>query len=307
MVELARAKIESMSWVKRVVLALTALFVLGVVVALVFGAQGGQEVDAAEKVESANFLALIMLSFVAGVLSFISPCTLPILPAYFAFTFQADRKRIAAMSLAFFLGLALVFSLLGASASALGSLLSEYQDKLLQVGGVLMIVFGLMSITGRGFTGLNLQANRSATLGGSFIFGATFALGLSPCIGPILGGVLTLASNRQSVMQGTLLLFIYAVGLGLPLLLVSTFIGDRPRSSLIWRVMRGKSWSVNVLGRTLYLHSTSVISGLLFVALGVVMVQGQNIQSLLPRGLVDWLAGVQTQLDVIQEKLLGIF
>ncbi len=304
--ELAKAKIESMSWVKRIVLAMTALFVLGLALALVFGAES-ENTNAVETVESANFVALILLSFVAGVLSFISPCTLPILPAYFAFTFQSDRKRIAAMSLAFFLGLALVFSLLGASASALGSLLYEYQDALLRVGGALMIVFGLMSITGRGFTGLNLQANRSATLGGSFIFGATFALGLSPCIGPILGGVLTLAGNSQNVARGTLLLFVYAVGLGLPLLLVSTFIGDRPRSSLIWRIMRGKTWSVHILGQTLHLHSTSVISGLLFLALGLVMVQGKNIQELLPEWLIVWLTDFQTQFDGIQEKLLGIF
>jgi cytochrome c-type biogenesis protein len=200
-----------------------------------------------------------------------------------------------------------VFSLLGASASALGSLLYDYQDELLRAGGALMIVFGLMSITGRGFTGLNLQANRSATLGGSFVFGATFALGLSPCIGPILGGVLTLAGNSQSVTRGTLLLFVYAVGLGLPLLLVSTFIGDRPRDSLIWRILRGKGWQVNVLGRPLFLHSTSLISGLLFLALGLMMVRGEKIQNLMPEELVDWLTSLQTQLDVIQKKLLGIF
>jgi len=308
MLESARVSISSMSWVKRVVLAMAALFVIGLVMALVFGPSGGGEaVDAVETVESSNVVAIALLAFVAGVRSFISPCTLPILPAYFAFTFQSDRKRIAAMSLAFFLGLALVFSLLGASASALGALLYDYQEGLLRVGGALLIVFGLMSITGRGFTGPNLQTNRSATLGGSFIFGATFALGLSPCVGPILGGVLTLAANDQSVIRGMLLLFVYAVGLGLPLLLVSTFIGDRPRTSLIWRILRGKGWQVDVLGRSLHLHSTSLISGLLFLALGLVMVRGQSVQALLPSGVVEWLTDVQVQLDGVQDKLLSIF
>ena len=308
-VESVKEGFQSMSWVKRIVLGLTVLFVIGLIVAFVFAPSGAESepVDAVETVESANFMAVAFLAFVAGVLSFISPCTLPILPAYFAFTFQSDRKRIAAMSLAFFLGLALVFSLLGASASALGSVLYDYQDALLRVGGVALIVFGLMSIAGRGFSGLNLQTDRTATLGGSFIFGATFALGLSPCIGPILGGVSTLAANSQSVAQGTLLLFIYAVGLGLPLMLVSTFIGDRPRDSLIWRILRGKGWQVNILGRTLFLHSTSLISGLLFLALGLVMVRGQGIQTMLPDGVVGWLTDVQSQFDGIQDKLLSIF
>ena len=103
------------------------------------------------------------------------------------------------------------------------------------------------------------------------------------------------------------MLFVYALGLGLPLLLVSTFIGDRPRDSLIWRVLRGKGWQVTVFGRPLFLHSTSILSGLLFLALGIVMVQGKNIQSLLPNSVVVWLTDLQIQLDAIQDKLLAIF
>ena len=103
------------------------------------------------------------------------------------------------------------------------------------------------------------------------------------------------------------MLFVYSLGLGLPLMLVSTLIGDRPRDSLIWRILRGKGWHVTVLGRSLHLHSTSVLSGLLFIALGIVMVQGKNIQSLLPNGVVVWLTDVQIQLDTIQDKLLAIF
>jgi cytochrome c-type biogenesis protein len=305
----AKARIESMSWTKRMISALTVLFVLGIIVALIFAPSSTEEesVDSTSVAESVNLLALAFLSFFAGVLSFLSPCTLPILPAYFAFTFQSDRRRIAAMTLAFFLGLALVFSLLGASASALGSLLYDHQEELIRASGVLLIVFGLMSVLGRGFTGPNFQADRSATLGGSFVFGATFALGLSPCIGPILGGVYALATDSQSVTQGMLLLFIYAVGLGLPLLLVSTFIGDRPRDSLVWRILRGRGWHVNVVGRPLHLHSTGIVSGVLFLALGLVMIQGKNFQSLLPGGVVTWLTQVQGSLDGLQEKLLGVF
>jgi cytochrome c-type biogenesis protein len=306
--ETARSTIESMSWIKRFILALTCLFLIGVLVALILAPAGAEEefVDSTRVAQSANFLVLAFLSFVAGVLSFISPCTLPILPAYFAFTFQADRKRIATMTLTFFLGLALIFSLLGASSSALGSLLNENIILLTRIGGLLLIVFGAMSVVGRGFTGPQFEANRSATAGGSFAFGVAFGLGLTPCVGPILAGLLTIAAG-QSVVRGTSMLFIYALGLGLPLMLVSTFIGDRPRDSLIWRVLRGKGWHVKVFGQSIHLHSTSLLSGLLFLILGAVMIQGKNIQSVLPNSVVVWLTDVQVQLDAIQDKLLAIF
>jgi cytochrome c-type biogenesis protein len=307
LLENARSRLESASWLKPVVLALAALLVFAIILAFTLAPStaGEEPVDSVGVAERSNFLALAFLSFVAGALSFISPCTLPILPAYFAFTFQSDRTRIALMTLAFFGGLALVFSLLGASTSALGSMLSQNIILLTRVGGALLIVFGLMSILGRGFTGPSFQANRSATFGGSFLFGATFGLGLTPCVGPILAGLLTIAAG-QSVLRGTAMLFVYALGLGLPLLLVSTFIGDRPRDSFVWRVLRGKGWNVNLFGRMVHLHTTSILSGLLFVALGLVMVQGNTIQSVLPESVVVWLTDVQIQLDAIQDKLLAM-
>jgi cytochrome c-type biogenesis protein len=306
--ESAWSSIESMSWTKRTVLMLTVLLVLGVAVAVLLAPSDADKelIDSTSVAESSNFLALAFLAFVAGALSFISPCTLPILPAYFAFTFQADRKRIALMTVAFFLGLAFIFSLLGASSSALGSVLNRNIILLTRVGGALLIVFGIMSILGRGFTGPTFQSNRSATFGGSFIFGATFGLGLTPCVGPILAGLLTIAAG-QSVARGTSMLFVYALGLGLPLMLVSTLIGDRPRDSLIWRVLRGKGWHVTILGRTFHLHSTSVISGVLFLALGIIMLQGKNIQSMLPDSVIAFTTDLQLQFNSIQDKLLTTF
>jgi cytochrome c-type biogenesis protein len=306
--ENARSSFEAMSWIKRIILVLTALFVFGVAVVMIAAPSGGEDelIDSTGVAASANFIALAIISFAAGVLSFISPCTLPILPAYFAFTFQADRKRIAMMTLSFFLGLALIFSVLGASSSALGSMLNSNIILLTRVGGALLIIFGLMSILGRGFTGPNFQTNPSATFGGSFLFGATFGLGLTPCVGPILAGLLTIAAG-QSVVRGTSMLFVYALGLGLPLMLVSTLIGDRPRDSLVWRILRGKGWHISLLGRSLHLHSTSLISGLLFLAIGIVMVQGKNIQTMLPEGLVVWLTELQIKFDTIQNDLLALF
>ncbi len=195
------------------------------------------------------FVVLALLAFVGGTLSFLAPCTLPILPAYFAFASQSGRSQIAANTMVFMLGVATVFSLFGASASALGGLMRQNQDLILLVGGALVVIFGVMSLIGKGFTGMSQDEgavqNEANTFGGTFLFGMTFAAGWSSCIGPILGIMLTMAATTSSVLRGAILLFIFALGLGLPLVLVSTFIGRASRNSLIWRILRGKGWFLN--------------------------------------------------------------
>ena len=196
-------------------------------------------------IQSQPFHQLAFLAAVGGLLSFLSPCTLPILPAYFAFAFQSGRSQILANTMSFLLGLSAMFAMLGASASILGRVLLRNQDLILLFGGSLILVFGVMSLLGMGFTGMTGASDRVVNnrgLWGSFLFGVTFAVGWSSCVGPILGAVLTLAAGTGSVTQGTMLLFIYALGLGMPLIIVSTFLGRVPRDSYFWRIMRGKGW-----------------------------------------------------------------
>ncbi|MDJ0754327.1 MAG: cytochrome c biogenesis protein CcdA [Ardenticatenaceae bacterium] len=352
-------------WVTIGVVALLAGLIL---VGIINDATGEQAVFGPQQ----PFLILAILAFSGGVLSFLSPCTLPILPAYFAFATSSGRKSIATNTVMFVLGLATVFSLLGASASALGSLLRDFQDFILIFGGALVLVFGVMSLMGKGFTGMTQEEEtvQASGLGGSFIFGMTFAAGWSSCIGPILGIMLTMAATTASVMRGAILLFIFAVGLGLPLIVVSTFIGRTSRQSVIWRILRGKGWFINVPklavgaiwavtawwviqalltysfanfatfgGRELatfqsigilaiallaavlwsvtlsgegsktelHLHSTSLVSGVLFVALGYFMLSGRMtaITARLTEitAQMDW----YNQLLDMEDWLYGIF
>ena len=222
------------------------------------GGRGGVPEGEVAGFGSQSFAVLAVLAFVGGVVSFVSPCTLPILPAYFAFATQSGRGKIALNTVAFMLGVATMFSLLGASASAVGQVLIQNQEVLLLIGGAIVMVFGVMSLLGKGFTGLSRSqsspgaansgaANSGAntTAGGSYVFGLTFSLGWSSCVGPILGIVLTLAAATGSVVNGMALLFIYALGLGLPLIIISTFFGRASRKSFFWRLLRGKGWFVN--------------------------------------------------------------
>lgn len=352
--------LKSLSTTQRIALVVVALVALFLILGTLL--QPGTPQQSAFGVQGQSFLILAVLSFAGGLLSFASPCTLPILPAYFAFAFQSGRKQIAANTMAFMLGLGSMFSLLGAGAGAIGAVLRQNTDLLLLVGGSAVLVFGLMSLMGRGFTGFLQQddgGERNTSLGGSYAFGLTFALGWTSCTGPILGAVLTLAATT-SVLQGMMLLFIYTLGLGLPLLLVSTFFGRASRQSLFWRVLRGKGWTVTVptllvglvwglviwrilvaVGNyllsdfhalsarplatwqevgllaltllsvllwiltgsqerrtTLHLHSTQLISGGLFILLGLFMVSGtlSRFNALIPADLALWLSNVEDAL-----------
>ena len=196
------------------------------------------------------FAILALLAFGGGLLSFASPCTLPVLTAYFAFAFQSGRKQIASNTIAFMLGLATTFSLFGAVGFAVGKTLLRNQQLLILVGGSIVMIFGVLSLLGKGFggvdpTGAGGAQPQSTTVKGSYIFGLSFAVGWTSCIGPILGTVLTLAAQTTSVWNGMMLLFIYTLGLGLPLLIVSTFFGRMSRQSLFWRALRGKGWELN--------------------------------------------------------------
>ena len=157
-------------------------------------------------------------------------------------TAQADRTHLSLMSLAFFIGLASLFVLMGASASFAGQLLRDYMFSLATIGGVLVTIFGVMTLFGKGFSGANFQGKPGSTFFGFFLFGGAFALGWTPCVGPILAGILILAASDKTVLQGMTLLFAYALGLGLPLILIATFCSKLPQHGLFWRLFSSKEW-----------------------------------------------------------------
>ena len=237
-----------------------------------------------------GIVVLTLLAFVAGVFSFLSPCTLPILPAYFAVTAQTDRARMGMMSLAFFFGLASLFVAMGASASALGQLLRDYMFQISQVGGGIVVIFGMMTLFGKGFSGASFKGKPASTFVGFFLFGATFALGWTPCVGPILSSILMLAASEKTVLQGMNLLFFYAVGLGLPLIIVATFCGNLPKDSRFWTLLRGKGWYLRIGDKTVFLHTTNLFSGILLIVLGVVLATGYMtyINSIIPIEVQLW-------------------
>jgi cytochrome c-type biogenesis protein len=248
-------------------------FVLFIIAVLSFDT--GREATMATPTNT-SLVVMAVPAFLAGLLSFLSPCTLPILPAYFAFTFQANRKSIVLMSVAFFLGLATTMTILGAISTSLGQLVASSRDTLMFWGGLVVIGFGIMSLLGKGFAGPQVQERPVASVAGSYLYGATFALGWTACLGPILGSLfMLLAAQGVAIVQGAILSFIYALGLGMPLILLATFFSQLGSGSPFWKIMRGKGFEVQLGPWTLYLHTTSIASGVLLIAMGILLASGQ--------------------------------
>jgi cytochrome c-type biogenesis protein len=217
----------------------------------------------------------LITAFAAGVVSFLSPCVLPLVPGYVSFVAgssleelrddQAPRLHALGLSITFVLGFTTVFVALGASASALGQLLLGYRYELGLVAGVVVILFGLHLLGLTTFAAMNREARFHLDVPGgrllsAYVLGLAFAFGWTPCIGPILGAILTLGASTAEVGRGALLLAIYSLGLGLPFLVAALFTG-----TLLARL--------RALGR--FGRNMQRAAGGLLVAMGLLMVTGQ--------------------------------
>ena len=210
----------------------------------------------------AGLLPAIFVALLAGVVSFLSPCVLPIVPPYLAYMSgvslnemsgeAAARRRATIAALFFVMGLSTVFLLLGFTASAFGAFFLQNQLLFARISGVVIIVFGLHFLGVFRIPFLDREARMDAgdkggSSFGAYVLGLAFAFGWTPCIGPQLGAILSLAASEASVARGTMLLGVYAAGLGIPFLLAAMFITramgvmDRLKKHmrLIERVMGG--------------------------------------------------------------------
>jgi cytochrome c-type biogenesis protein len=234
----------------------------------------------------------LLVAFAGGLLSFLSPCVLPLVPSYLGFvtgfTFDeiADRRRLAMLhALLFVLGFTLVFMLFGASATALGRAVKYYDVWFQRVGGALIVLFGLYCLGVFRLamldqdTRLHLDRKPMGFLG-SVLVGMAFAAGWTPCIGPILGAILGLAATEASLPRGMLLLGAYSLGLAVPFLLAAFAV----ESFLDWfrRFRRFLPW-------------VQKASGVLLIAVGLLLATGQFtriagwLQRLTPDALRRWL------------------
>ncbi|HEY7763614.1 MAG TPA: cytochrome c biogenesis CcdA family protein [Aestuariivirgaceae bacterium] len=183
-------------------------------------------------------------AFLAGLLSFLSPCVLPLVPPYlcyitgFSLEELAERKHdrhglgeAVLAAVMFVAGFSAVFVAMGATASVIGQLLREHLGLLAKISGVFIIVMGLHFLGAFNFTLFNRQAQyrhqlRPTGLAGAFVIGLAFAFGWTPCIGPVLAAILAIAAGTESISRGSVLLSAYSAGLGVPFIVAAAFLGN---------------------------------------------------------------------------------
>ncbi|MDQ1849305.1 cytochrome c biogenesis protein CcdA [Gemmobacter fulvus] len=225
----------------------------------------------------AGMLPAMLVALMAGVLSFLSPCVLPIVPPYLAYMggismpeMRADgsaaRRRILLPALFFVMGLSTVFLFLGFTASAFGAFFLKNQELFAKISGAMVIVLGLHFLGVFRIPMLDREARLDAgeqggSALGAYVLGLAFAFGWTPCIGPQLGAILSLAANEASMTRGTALLGIYAVGLGLPFLLAALFI--ERAIGLMTRLKRHMKLIERAMGLLLLLVGLALVTGAL--------------------------------------------
>ena len=220
--------------------------------------------------------SLIIPSLIAGVLTFLAPCTLPLVPGYLVFISGSSledlkdaekakkvRWKIFYNGLLFVIGFSAVFIILGTAAGFVGQFLAPYRIWLSRIGGVFVIIFGLFMLnvlklpflTGEKKLKVPAIFERGKSLN-SFILGTAFGFGWTPCVGPILGSILLLASTSATALQGSLLLAVFSLGLAIPFLVIALGIGSA--SKYLNRFSK-------------YLNAASIIGGIFLIILGVLL------------------------------------
>ncbi|HKL04777.1 MAG TPA: cytochrome c biogenesis protein CcdA [Roseovarius sp.] len=222
----------------------------------------------------AGLVPAMAIALFAGVISFLSPCVLPIVPPYLAYisgvalTDLTDRSQARAKAFVpavfFVLGLSTVFLFLGFTASAIGSIFLQYQGWFNTIAGIVVMIFGahFVGVYRIGFLDREARVDvgdRGGSAFGAYVLGLAFAFGWTPCIGPQLGAILSLAASEANVARGTLLLAIYAIGLGVPFLLVAAFL---PRLSGLMGWMKR------------HMERIERVMGLLLWTIGLLMLTG---------------------------------
>jgi cytochrome c-type biogenesis protein len=238
----------------------------------------------------------LVAAFSAGLLSFVSPCVLPLVPSYLSYITGLSveqltdatertkfRRAIIVNALLFIAGFSAVFVAFGASATLIGQALITYQDHLRRIGGLLVVAFGLYLLGILNLKFLQVERrfhfhNRPAGYLGSVLIGVAFAAGWTPCVGPVLGTILLYASTQDSLVHGMLLLSAYSLGLGLPLFITALGVD---RFLAYFKEVRGYLWGV------------STVSGVVLVILGVMIYANSLtlITSFLERNGIGWYLG----------------
>lgn len=215
----------------------------------------------------------LIVAYLGGVLSIISPCSIAVLPAFFAITFR-EKEKLRRAVLIFSFGLISVFVPLGIGASFIAKPFFEYRNIFLIAAGIVLVFFGIFTVLGKSFHLFQKipQLNNAAkgSFKSLFLMGALFAFGTGSCAAAIYGGILTLAAAANTVWYGALLLMVFSAGLITPIYILSAYFDKIDISKAKW--LQGRVFQIKLGNKDLYLHSTNIIAGALLIFTGILFI-----------------------------------
>lgn len=252
-------------------------------------------------VNSGVFKVSILAAFFGGVFSLLSPCSAALLPAFFAYSFK-EKTQLIKMTFVFWLGLATLFVPLGFSASLVSRLFITQQLVFFYIAGGIFILLGLFSLSGKELSfGISApQFNTKRPVGTIYIMGVLFAFASGTCAAPIIGGIFTLAATQGHAFNAVMLLLAYSLGLVVPMFILAWFFErfNFAGSALV----RGKEFTIGAW----HVHSTKLITGLIFIAIGLLFIFTRGTNTLLhtfgASGLIDVYIGINDWLLVNAHK-----
>ncbi len=252
------------------------LFSLSFVAALTIPANVQKVIDYQN---SMSLNVTFLITFVIGFLSFTSPCGFVLIPAFFSYAFK-ERKKAFWMSLVFSSGMILAFSIVGLIAGMMRDIFNPYKTYISIISGLVLIYFSYLMLNEKGFGGFTFQldAGKKKTFLGIFILGMLFAFGWTPCVGPVLSGIILMATQLDSLLKSVLLLVVYGFGATLPLIVLSYF-SDTFDWARNWR-----SKPVTIFGKKFLRYN--LISAIVLFLMGLIMLEGGT--QFFQRNIPDW-------------------
>ncbi len=213
-----------------------------------------------------------LIAFIGGILTFTSPCGFVVIPTFISYLFK-ERKRAMFMTVVFSLGMTLAFVLFGLIAGMLGNFFNIYKEIFAMISGLILIIFGIMMIFNKGFSIFDFKIKHNTNNSwGVFFLGFFFAVGWTPCVGPILGGIIVLAAGTASMIKGALLFGFYALGVSLPLMIVA-LLSDKYD---VAKWFTSKHINFSLLGKKVRTHIYGIIGGILLIIIGFIMFFGKG-------------------------------